>query len=48
MIHSAKILANHPSDKENFLVWANCNEKVKIKFKKSNYSKKTKSFIQNS
>lgn len=30
MIHSAKILANHPSDKENFLVWANCNEKVKL------------------
>jgi len=28
MIHSAKILANRPSDKENFLVWANCNEKV--------------------
>jgi hypothetical protein len=28
MIHSAKILANQPSDKNNFLVWANSNEKV--------------------
>ena len=32
MIQSAKILASQPNNKENYLLWANANEKVKFNF----------------